>query len=55
MAVVIGILQPRNHGSSVADSLGQLRLREAGLLLQFVNSLGNLSIGDFLLKGLLPL
>ena len=53
MAFVIGIFEPRNHGLSGADALSQLRLRETGVLPQFVNFLGNLAIGDFLLKGLL--
>ena len=55
MAFVIGIFQPRNHGLSGADSLGQLRLGEAGLLPQFINPLGNFAIGDCLLKSLLAL
>lgn len=32
MAFVIGIFEPRNHGLSGADALGQLRLRKSGVL-----------------------
>ena len=53
MTFVIGILEPRNYGLGGADAFGQLRLREAGALSQFVDTLGHFAVGYFLLKGLL--
>jgi hypothetical protein len=53
MPPIVGVLEPGKHPLSDADAAGNLNLGEAGALAKLKNLVGDISIGEFLLKTLL--